>query len=176
MNIELVPARDADLLVVQNLFAFYVHDLSEFGRWDVGDDGRFALPASLANYWNGPPVAGSRWSAGWHGFPYLLRVEGKPAGFALVKRIAADPATFDMGEFFVLRKFRRDGVGKQAAGALFDRHPGRWEVREIPANTPAQAFWRRIIADYTRGVFTEGRERFDVYGADFIVQRFNSAP
>jgi hypothetical protein len=35
MNIETVPARDDDLAVVRNLFALYVHDISEFGRWDV---------------------------------------------------------------------------------------------------------------------------------------------
>ena len=77
-----------------------------------------------------------------------------------------------MGEFFVLRKFRRRGVGKQAAHRLFARHPGRWEVRELPSNMPAQGFWRRIIADYTQGDFSEAQEWFETYGAEFVVQRF----
>jgi predicted acetyltransferase len=50
---------------------------------------------------------------------------------------------------------------------------GRWEVREMPANAPAQCFWRQIIADYTGGAFTEAREAFTAYGErEFIVQRF----
>jgi predicted acetyltransferase len=175
MQIEIVPARADDLSVVQNLFAFYIHDLSEFGRWDIGDTGRFEFPTNVANYWNVPIVEGSRWRADWRGYPFLVRVDAALAGFALVKRIAADPATFDMGEFFILRKFRRHGIGKRAARLLFDRHPGLWEVREMPSNTPAQAFWRRIIAEYTQGNFTDNRELFEAYGAAFVVQRFKSA-
>jgi predicted acetyltransferase len=172
MNIEITPARDDEIEIVRNFFAFYIHDLSEFGRWDVNEEGCFAVPKGVANYWNGPPIAGSRWRREWQGFPYLVRVDGKLAGFALVKQIA--DATFDMGEFFVLRRFRRSGVGQFVAHALFDRHPGRWEVREMPLNLPAQGFWRRIIGAYTNNDFVERREQFEVYGAEFIVQRFHS--
>jgi predicted acetyltransferase len=78
-----------------------------------------------------------------------------------------------MGEFFVARQHRRQGIGRRAATALFDMFGGHWEVREMPANLPAQRFWRRIIADYTGGAFAETREAFAAYGGrDFIVQRF----
>jgi predicted acetyltransferase len=172
MNIETVPARDDDLAVVRNLFALYAHDISEFGGWDVNPEGKFDIPTGVANYWNGSLAEGSRWRADWRGFPFLVHVDSMLAGFALVKRIATNPEIFDMGEFFVLRKFRRRGVGKQAARRLFARHPGRWEVRELPSNMPAQGFWRRIIADYTQGDFSEAQEWFETYGAEFVVQRF----
>jgi predicted acetyltransferase len=119
-------------------------------------------------------LAGSRWRPDWHGLPFLVHVDAILAGFALIKRIATDPETFDMGEFFILRRFRRRGVGRQVACDLFNRHPGRWEVREMPSNTPAQEFWRRTIAAYTRGAFSDAQEWFESYGADFVVQRFNS--
>jgi predicted acetyltransferase len=51
----------------------------------------------------------------------------------------------DMVEFFVLRRYRRCGVGGQAARALFARFPGEWQVRQIATNQPATAFWRRAI-------------------------------
>jgi predicted acetyltransferase len=174
MNIETAAARDRDLTVVQSLFELYIHDISEFGRWDVNAEGRFDVPGGVAGYWNVPVAEGSRWHADWHGFPFLVHVDATLAGFALVKRIAINPDTFDMGEFFVLRKFRRRGLGRQVACALFDRNPGRWEVREMLPNTPAQDFWRRIIAEYTRGDFTESRQWFEIYGAEFVVQRFKS--
>jgi predicted acetyltransferase len=163
MNIEIVSAA-GDQDVIRNLFAFYVHDLSEMAGFDVGDDGAYALPPSLALYWEGPD-AGLR-------YPFLVRADGKPGGFALVKRIG--PETYDMGEFFILRKFRRSGLGRYVACALFDRFAGKWEVRELPSNTPAQAFWRRIIGDYTTQDFEERQEFFEVYKRDFIVQRFRS--
>ena len=61
----------------------------------------------------------------------------------------------DIVEFFVMRKYRRSGAGEAMARSVFDRFPGRWEVREIASNLPAQAFWRTIIGRYTDGRFEE---------------------
>lgn len=165
MRIEISEARQR-FAVVRNLFALYAHDMSEFVSLDVEDDGRFAIPASLASYWEGPDVSRRA--------PFLVLADGKLAGFALVRRIADDPVTYDMGEFFILRKYRRSGLGRTAAWLLFDRCNGDWEVRELPANAGAQAFWRRIIADYTRGAFVERQEFFAAHGREFLVQRFRS--
>jgi predicted acetyltransferase len=159
-----ISAAPAACAVVQNLFALYAHDMSEFVGIDVEDDGRFAIPASLSSYWEGPDASQRH--------PFLVRADGKLAGFALIRQIGADPVTLDMGEFFILRKYRRSGLGRQVACALFDRFAGDWEVRELPSNTTAQAFWRRVIADYTREAFTEGQEFFAAHGREFVVQRF----
>jgi hypothetical protein len=61
VNIELLPARSDQLEIVRSLFAYYVYDLSEFGGWDIADDGNFDVPEGLANYRGGPQVQGSRW-------------------------------------------------------------------------------------------------------------------
>ena len=50
-----------------------------------------------------------------------------------------------MAEFFVLRKYRRGGVGTDAARAVFARFPGEWQTRQQFENTGAIAFWRRAI-------------------------------
>ena len=127
----------------------------------------------FANYWGRPGK--HVWPAAWRGFPFLIRVDGRPAGFALVRRLSETPAIYDMGEFFVGRQQRRHGIGRRVATALFDRFAGHWEVREMPSNLTAQAFWRRIIADYTKGAFTDGREVFAAHdGKEFVVQRFRS--
>jgi predicted acetyltransferase len=163
VRIAVSPAPDG-FAVVRNLFALYAHDLSEFVGLDVGDDGTFSMPASLASYWDGPDAS--------ERFPFLVHADGKLAGFALVRQIAADPATYDMGEFFILRKYRRSGIGRFVARTLFDRFAGAWEVRELPSNAAAQTFWRRIIGEYTRDTFTEGQEFFAAHGREFVVQRF----
>ena len=165
MKIEVSPAPD-DVAIVRNLFALYAHDMSAFVGLDVGDDGAFAIPASVASYWSGPDAS--------ERFPFLVRADGKLAGFALVRRIVVDPDTYDVGEFFILRKYRRSGIGRFVARTLFDRFAGAWEVRELPANAAAQAFWRRIIGDYTREAFTERQEFFAAHGREFVVQRFRS--
>ena len=89
--------------------------------------------------------------------PYLVRVAGKLAGFALVKTEKHDdgtPYTY-MAEFFIMKKYRGQGIGEAVAYWLFDHYPGDWEVSEIAQNVPAQAFWRKIIGRYTGGQFEE---------------------
>ena len=163
MKIEVADAGHAQD-TVRNLFMPYMHDMSEAAGIDVGEDGAFALPKNFATWWSEP---GTR-------FPFLARADGKLAGLAFVRKASTEPPTYDMGEFFVLRRYRRAGVGRRFACQLFDRFPGRWEVRELPLNTAAQSFWRRIIADYTAGEFEDTTEYFPAYGREYVVQRFRA--
>ena len=143
--IQVIPAGPVDRPVLANLLELYLHDFSEFDDADVGADGRYGY-AYLDRYWSEP---------GRHAF--LIQVEGRLAGFALVHTLEAgeDPLR-SIAEFFVLRKYRHQGVGRTAAVRLFDDLPGRWEVNQDAANLPAQAFWRRVIGEYTGGRFVEG--------------------
>ncbi len=45
-----------------------------------------------------------------------------------------------MDEFFVMRKYRRKGVGEIVAREVFDRLPGTWEVGQIAPNEVARKF------------------------------------
>ena len=66
-----------------------------------------------------------------------------------------------MDEFFVMRKYRRAGVGSEFAARLFDIFPGRWEVAQVAPNTEATLFWRSVIRAYTSGNFDERIENSD---------------
>jgi predicted acetyltransferase len=141
-----VPASEAQEPVLRRLMSLYVYEFSDLMGLDVEEDGSFNLP-ELTCYWRDP----------WR-HPFLLRVGGKLAGFALVhqrSRLTGAEGTHDMAEFFVLRRYRRQGVGEQAARALFARFRGPWEIRERAANVPAIAFWRRVIERHTEGRFQE---------------------
>jgi predicted acetyltransferase len=143
---EMHPVSAADRPRLAALLELYVYDFSEMLAIDVGEDGRFHPPWQLDPYFANDPRA--------HAF--LIRVEAKLAGLALVKqgsRLSEDATIFDMAEFLVLRRYRRHGVGERAAGWLFDRFAGIWEVRQKLANTQASAFWRRIIG--RRGPFED---------------------
>ena len=50
-----------------------------------------------------------------------------------------------MAEFFVMRKYRRGGIGNEAARTLFARFPGKWQVRQERANGAATLFWHTAI-------------------------------
>jgi predicted acetyltransferase len=65
-----------------------------------------------------------------------------------------------VAEFFVLRKYRRIGVGSRAAKILFERWPGSWEVAVARYNKPALSFWRKAIRASIEGTVEE-------YAGDF---------
>ena len=84
-----------------------------------------------------------------------MRVDGKLAGFALVRALESSElgVLYSMSEFFIVRKFRRQGIGSRVAKLLFDMFPGRWEVSQEAGNKDAQEFWKRVIGIYTKEVF-----------------------
>jgi len=140
VNVDVQPATRADRARLEALLQLYAYDFSEILDMDVDERGRFD-PPPLDDYFR------HRRS---HAF--LFRVGGRLAGFALVRqrsRLSGDHNVCDVEEFFVMRKYRRAGVGERAARWLFDRFRGRWEVREKAENRAAIAFWRRVIRRYT---------------------------
>jgi predicted acetyltransferase len=143
VTLEAVGAERAETLA--NLFQFYVHDFADFWherRVELGEDGRFPLYPPLPRYWSEP----DRQS-------FLIRVDGQIAGFVLIDRDghSGQPVDCNMGEFFVARHYRREGVGRAAALAAFRARPGQWELAVARRNAPAQAFWRGVAAEAASG-------------------------
>ena len=100
--IELIPATSEQAPILANLLQLYAHDFSEFHSVEPGPDGRFGYP-ELPLYWNEPGR-----------YPFLIKVDGKLAGFALIRKLAAEAGhdtAWDMAEFLVLRAYRRRGIG-----------------------------------------------------------------
>jgi len=137
---ELVPATAGQEPILANLLELYAHDFSEFHDLDLGADGRFGY-RHLPSYWSNP---------GRH--PFLVKVDGKLAGFVFVKRgseLSGVDTVWDLSEFFVVRRYRRRGIGTQIAHEVWRRFPGTWEVRVMQSNTSARLFWARAIPMFT---------------------------
>ena len=132
--IEVIPATADQMPIVANLLQLYAHDFSEFHDVELGPDGRFDYVA-LPLYWCDPDR-----------HPFLVRMDGNLAGFVLVKK---ESNLWDIAEFFVLRGYRRRGIGTAIAHAVFRRFPGPWEVRVMQANRSALPFWERAISEFT---------------------------
>lgn len=142
-GVRLVPAADGDRPLLRRLWQLYLDDLSVYESAAPGPDGLFDPGPYFDLYWS---------ESDRH--PLLIEVDGRVAGFALVRRLP--DGTHQMAEFFVLRGERRRGVGREAALAVFERYPGRWEVAQMRANAPARAFWRAVVAECSGGRFEEG--------------------
>jgi predicted acetyltransferase len=125
-------------IVLRNLFEHYLQDMAEWFEVAAGYD------TSLV------------WQQGYQA--YLAKVDDSMAGFALVGSAAewlGDIGAHDIHEFFVLRSFRRSGVGQRMAARVWDEQPGEWLVRVLEANAPAVGFWRTAISKYSRGLYHE---------------------
>jgi predicted acetyltransferase len=145
VGLDLATPDDAALL--SNLLELYSHDLSDTFGLELGLDGRFGYQ-NLPLYWSEPERR----------FAFLIRSGVRVVGFALATRglpASPDEEAFDVAEFFVLRRYRRSGVGRRAAFLLWNRFASGWIVRVSEANASGYRFWTRIIAEYSNGVFTE---------------------
>ena len=140
---EITPATFADYPTIQNMARFYVYDLSrECGfissDWAIPADGLYES-TDFEVYFKDPTRKA-----------YLVKVADELAGFVLLNQVGIEAKTnWNMGEFFILAKFQGHGIGSQVAKAIWDMHPGLWEVSVIPENKSAFNFWRKTIGTYT---------------------------
>ncbi len=94
----------------------------------------------------------------------MVKIREKIAGFAFIKKIEKEGVVYtSVAEFFILKKYRKLGIGKRVARMIFDRFPGEWYVDVIQSNELASLFWERVINDYTSGKynksFDEGQKK-----------------
>jgi predicted acetyltransferase len=158
LAVDVSPATPRERPTLDRLLQLYQYDFSEIEGGAIGDDGQYHF------------LDAAGWFHQANRYPFLVRVVGELAGFALVEQLL-EPASNPPGsagesltildEFFILRKFRRIGVGRLAAFDVFGRFPGRWTLSQTAHNRGAHAFWRKIIDEYTGGRFDERSDPTD---------------
>ena len=152
-----------DKPLLQRMLELYQYDFSEYEGTDLDAHGCFGYPY-LDLYWREPTR-----------HPFLIRVDGRLAGFILVnQKTYLERSQWGISECFIMRKYRRNGVGKAAAFSVFEQIRGKWEVHELQSNGPSQLFWRRIIAEYTAGNYTE--VQWNGGGSAGPIQCFDNSP
>lgn len=156
-SVEVVSAAADQEPVLTRLVELYAYDLSDAFDLNIGPDGRYGYP-SLPLYWKEE----SR-------LPFLVKVDGHLGGFVLISRgslVGNGADVWDMAEFFVMKRYRRAGIGAKVAHEVWRRHPGPWEVRVVEANAAALIFWQRAISAFTGTAIVPvrveqgGRQRF----------------
>jgi predicted acetyltransferase len=148
MKIEVLRAAPAQKEVLANLAQLYQYDFSEIEMMGVVNERGLYPYVDLAPYWSGEPDR----------YPFLTRVDGHWAGFVLVSRhsyLSDVGDIMEISDFFVMRKYRGQGVGDEMARHVFDLFPGKWELQVTANNKYALRFWRRVVGEYTGGRYNE---------------------
>lgn len=140
MNIQIALATIEQKPILANLLELYAYDFTEFFDFDIGDNGFYGYER-LPLYWSES-----------NRFPFLIYVDGKIAGFALVQKgspISEDNEVYDISEFFIMKKYKRKNVGTTAAIKIWEMFKGPWQVRVLMENKAACAFWLKAIEKLT---------------------------
>lgn len=144
MKIDVTLALISDKPLIKQMMELFRHDLSEFENVDLDEHGFFGY-SYLDYYW----VEAER-------SPLIVRVDRKLAGFVLINQHTHFPENqYSVAEFFILRKYRRRGVGREVAFYVFNLFFGRWEISQINRNLIAQKFWNDTIRSYTADNYTK---------------------
>ena len=134
-SLSLLAASTEDLPRIESLMQFYNYDLSEWCPVEFSPSGLYALRPK-GQYWAKKPVK-----------PYVARVNGELAGFAVIDDEVQDPKSdFNLGYFFLGRRYRGGGTAKEMIRQLFSLHQGRWEVYFFASNIPSVRFWPNAIS------------------------------
>ena len=135
MEVSLKRIELNDRHILENLFPYYVYDMSEYMGWSPNSDGLYAFKStSLDPYWTQAKH-----------IPYFIYADKELAGFVLLRDYPDKSEVYDIEQFFVLRKFKGKGIGKMAVVELFGRYPGKWQIRVLKENTAALKFWLSAV-------------------------------
>lgn len=152
MNITLHLMTVDEKSLLMRLMELYNYEFTVFNNEDINKYGYYGYD-HIDDYWNEEGR-----------FPYLILVDDKIAGFALIcphcnYRKEADAKCF--GEFFVMLKYRRMGVGSYVAEQLLNRHRGAWEICYRKNNFQASQFWKSVVEKNTNGRYQTCGAKYD---------------
>jgi len=147
--LELRPVEYENKVILGNLLQFYRYDFSVYDEEDVNPHGLFNY-RYLDAYWYE-----------YGRYPYFIMCDGQYIGFSLVRHGAYhfqqqqhDADIVSLAEFFIMKRYRRKGLGREAAHQTFNLMDGLWQVNTPTNNTPARQFWEQTIQIYTKDNYT----------------------
>ena len=147
MKIEIQLAKFEEKHLLKRMLELYFYDFSGFEENDLNEFGEYGY-RYFDHYWTETER-----------HPFIVKVDGKLAGFVFVNRFGYTKGVEQtIAEFCILRKYRQKGIGKRTAFYIFDQFPGIWEIRTQKENKVAQAFWSKVISEYSNESMKEFKD------------------
>lgn len=175
LEVKVVLANEEHANIIKNIYPLYLHDISEiygnvpneYGIYEDEPIKTLIEQYDVQNTWFKNPN---------YLFPFIIMVDGKPAGFDLVStgEFAPEGMDYYVYEFFLLRPYRGKEIASIAAKQIFDKFSGKWGLYVAPPaiNQRAEKFWRKTISDYTKGNFEE--KQGATFDGDKLIFTFNN--
>ena len=154
MCISIEPIKITEKETLKNLSELYFYESSQHTYMDINDLGLYDALDDLDLYWTEK-----------NRYPFFIKVDNRLAGFILIfneRQIKKIETDYSIDEFFVMYKYKRQGIGKYCVKYILDSYNGKWQIWFHPKNENAKNFWIRTIDEYTNGNF-ELMENDDPY-------------
>ena len=141
MNTRIKKVSVDEKEILRNLLEKYNYEFSRWNLEDVNFLGQYGYDY-LDCYWTDE-----------NRYAFFIFADNKLAGFAMINNIpeAYEPADYSVAEFFVMYKYRKDGVGRYVANELFNMFRGKWQIKMHPKNVASVCFWNKVVGEYTKG-------------------------
>lgn len=134
-QLQVTPMKVEEKMILQNIYPLYLHDLSEYCDQEMREDGTYDI-AFLDLFFEKEDLV-----------PFLIRLNEWVVGFILIQKGTYAPSSgedYYLSEFFILRNFRKRGLGREAVRKLFTQYPGTYLLGQLPNNLPAIHFWKSV--------------------------------
>ncbi|MBD3919496.1 GNAT family N-acetyltransferase [Paenibacillus sp. PR3] len=163
VSVSLEHVTEDGLAALSRLLELVAYDLSELSGANINENGLYVTHLDIQSWYEDPN----------HDL-YFIRADDALAGFVVIKYLVEE-SSYYLNHFFILRKYRRQGVGRKAAVMAFDRYIGQWRVSQFDWNVPAQQFWRRVIQEYSSEPIVETRRADDKGPVQHLTNRIKHA-
>ncbi|GAB2191417.1 hypothetical protein MAH1_30250 [Sessilibacter sp. MAH1] len=129
--------------IIISLFNCYIYEFSAMLNSNLPTNGRYFKHKHLIEPY---------WSESDH-IPYFIEVNNEIAGFVFIRKFPEDNERYDIDQFFVLKRYSRQGIGRSAFNLCVQLYPGKWLIRVLKENKRALEFWQNSINAITNGQF-----------------------
>lgn len=142
MSIGLVKLEKIELEnkeILKNIYQFYLYDMSEYNNEEIDSMGLYDVDF-LNLFFDDNGLTS-----------FFIKAAEKIVGVILLQSGKWAPRTgedYYISEFFVLNKYRRNGVGKKALKELFSLYPGKYMLGQMTNNNRAINFWKSVYSEF----------------------------
>ena len=140
MDISITPISINEKEILRNLLEKYEYDNSQYESTDVNDCGLYGYKY-LDHYWTDK-----------NRYAYFIKANNKLAGFIMIDDYLyynEIKSNYCISEFFVMKKYRRMGVGKYAVKYIVNKYRGKWQIGYNPNNNTGKIFWNTVVKEIT---------------------------
>ena len=136
IRLQTVQKKDRDLL--WNINQKYLYEMTNFYDDPMDESGNYHY-GHFDDYFSDPMRVA-----------YFIFDDDVLVGFAMIcpySNIGQDP-DYTMAEFTIFPAYRRKHFAFNAAKMIFDKHPGKWEIKYNEKNSGAKKLWIAVTALY----------------------------